>query len=214
MVRVAISGFAAGSLLPIRSPGSACRSSLLSVGSLRENFSGVVGQPVIAPVGNERAPTGDERRPWPAGRGDATLSTSPQSSASPPPLEKDSTRAASAAPCIAYLFFCAVLTCLFYLFPAYASPLWTALGLSSVAATVVGVRLNRPRQPLAWYLLAAAMLCFIAGNSWYNVLTQSMAQNNPFPSLADLFYLFTYPLLAAGIFVIIRARSSSRDVPP
>jgi len=93
------------------------------VGSLRENFSGVVGQPVIAPTGDERAPTGDERRPWPAGRGDATLSTSPQSSASPPPLEKDSTGAASAAPCIAYLFFCAVLTCLFYLFPAYASPL-------------------------------------------------------------------------------------------
>jgi len=213
MVRVAISGFAAGSLLPIRSPGSACRSSFPSVGSLRENFSGVVGQPVIAPTGDERAPTGDERRPWPAGRGDATLSTSPQSSASPPPLEKDSTRAASAAPCIAYLFFGAVLTCLFYLFPAYASPLWTALGLSSVAATVVGVRLNRPRQPLAWYLLAAATLCVIAGNSWYNVLTQSMAQNNPFPSLADLFYLFTYPLLAAGIFVIIRARSSSRDVP-
>jgi diguanylate cyclase (GGDEF)-like protein/PAS domain S-box-containing protein len=177
----------------------------------------VVGQPVIAPVDNERAPSGDERRPRAAARGDATLSTSPQSGAPPPPLEKDSTRAASAAPCIAYLSFGAALTCLFYLFPAYASPLWTALGLSSVAATVVGVRLNQPRQPLAWYLLAAATLCFIAGNSWYNVLSQStaqsMAQNNPFPSLADLFYLFTYPLLAAGIFVIIRARSSSRDVP-
>jgi len=92
-------------------------------------------------VGNQRAPSGDERRPRAAVRGDATLSTSPQSGAPPPQLEKDSTRAASAAPCIAYLFFGAAITCLFYLFPAYASPLWTALGLSSVAAMVVGVRL-------------------------------------------------------------------------
>ncbi|MDQ1537433.1 MAG: hypothetical protein QOE58_1826, partial [Actinomycetota bacterium] len=114
---------------------------------------------------------------------------------------------------IAYLIFAGVLTCLYYLVPAYKSPLWTTLGLSAVVATVAGVRRNRPRQPLAWYLLAAAELTFIAGDTSYNVLTEIMHQENPFPSVADLFYLLTYVLIAAGIFLIIRARSSSRDIP-
>jgi diguanylate cyclase (GGDEF)-like protein/PAS domain S-box-containing protein len=65
---------------------------------------------------------------------------------------------------------------------------------------------------LAWYLLAAAELCFIAGDTSYNVLTEIMHQDNPFPSVADVFYLLTYPLFAAGILLIIRARSSSRDI--
>jgi len=30
-----------------------------------------------------------------------------------------------------------------------------------------------------------------------------MHQDNPFPSVADLFYLLTYVLIAAGIFLII-----------
>jgi diguanylate cyclase (GGDEF)-like protein/PAS domain S-box-containing protein len=80
-------------------------------------------------------------------------------------------------------------------------------------ATVAGVRRNRPRTPLAWYLLAAAELTFIAGDTSYNILTDVLHQDNPFPSVADLFYLLTYVFIAAGIFLIIRARSSSRDLP-
>ncbi len=114
---------------------------------------------------------------------------------------------------VAYLILAGGLTGLFYLFPAYSSPIWTALGLSAVAATVVGVRRNRPRQPLGWYLLAAAELTFIAGDTSYNVLTELLHQDNPFPSVADLFYLLTYLFIAAGLFLIIRARSSSRDLP-
>ncbi len=114
---------------------------------------------------------------------------------------------------VGYLALATALTCCYYLFPAYQSPVWTALGLSSVVATVVGVRRHRPRQPLAWYLLAAAELAFITGDTTYNVLTDVLHQDNPFPSVADLLYLLTYPLFAAGIFLIIRARSSSRDLP-
>jgi len=82
-----------------------------------------------------------------------------------------------------------------------------------VIATVIGVRRHRPRQPVAWYLLAAALLCFTAGDTSYNVLTQVLQQEDPFPSVADLFYLLTYLLFAAGIFLIIRSRSASRDIP-
>ena len=130
-----------------------------------------------------------------------------------PQVAKRSPPGASWFPWAAYLIIAAGLTGAYYLFPAYQSPLWTCLGLSAVVATVAGVRRNRPRTPLAWYLLAAAELTFIAGDTSYNILTDVMHQDNPFPSVADLFYLLTYVFIAAGIFLIIRARSSSRDVP-
>jgi diguanylate cyclase (GGDEF)-like protein/PAS domain S-box-containing protein len=156
----------------------------------------------------------DERLTVPAGRGIKTPSTSLQGFVPAPPTKTRSPTVASVFPwAFAYLIVAAGLTFLYYLFPAYHSPLWTALGLSAVAATVAGVRRNRPRQPLAWYLLAAAELTFIAGDTSYNVLTQIMHQDNPFPSVADLFYLLTYVFIASGIFLIIRARCSSRDLP-
>ena len=57
------------------------------------------------------------------------------------------------------------------------------------------------------------MLCFIAGDTTHSVLTEVMHQDNPFPSLAGMLYLLAYPLFGASIFLIIRARSSSRDLP-
>ena len=110
-----------------------------------------------------------------------------------------------------YLVGALVLSVLYYIFPADHLLLWGTLGLSSVAATITGVIRNKPRLGIAWYLLAAALFCFIAGDTTYNVLTQFFHEVNPFPSLADLFYLLTYPLFAAGIFLLIRSRSSRRD---
>lgn len=110
-----------------------------------------------------------------------------------------------------YLVFAATASVLFYAFPAYHLVLWTSLGLSSVVATVVGVVCYKPRQRAAWYLLAGAELSFIAGDTAYNVLTQVLHQVSPFPSIADFFYLLTYPLFAAGIFLFIRGRSATRD---
>ena len=166
----------------------------------------MVPQPVVALAV-------DNLRPGHAGRGDAALSTSLLSRGPTPPAETSHPKSAWTYLWVAYLIFAGGLTCSYYLFPEYQSPLWTALGLSAVAATVAGVRRNRPRQPLAWYLLAAAELTFIAGDTSYNALTDILHQDNPFPSVADLFYLLTYVLVAAGIFLIIRARSSSRDLP-
>jgi len=133
--------------------------------------------------------------------------------AAPGPAAEERAPGASAFPWVAYLVIAAGLTGSFYLFPAYQSPLWTCLGLSAVVATVAGIRRYRPRKPLAWYLFAVAELTFIAGDSSYNYLTEVLHQDNPYPSVADLFYLLTYVFIAAGIFLIIRARSSSRDLP-
>jgi diguanylate cyclase (GGDEF)-like protein/PAS domain S-box-containing protein len=119
----------------------------------------------------------------------------------------------SSSPWARYAILGAFIALSYFLLPEYQSVLWTSLGLSSVVATVVGVHRHRPRTPAAWYLLAAALLCFIAGDTSYNILTGILHQDDPFPSVADLFYLLTYPLFAAGIFLIIRARSAHRDLP-
>jgi diguanylate cyclase (GGDEF)-like protein/PAS domain S-box-containing protein len=112
---------------------------------------------------------------------------------------------------VAYLLVGTVVAGLYFALPQYHLALWTPLGLSSVAATAVGIRRYRPRKPSAWWLLAAAEFCFIAGDTTYNVLTQLLHEDDPFPSLADVFYLLTYPLFAAAILLMIRSRTSSRD---
>jgi diguanylate cyclase (GGDEF)-like protein/PAS domain S-box-containing protein len=95
----------------------------------------------------------------------------------------------------------------FYGFPALGMYLWAAIGLSGAAAVVVGVRLHRPSRRLPWYLLTAVLVSFTAGDTTYNVLTDFLGVQNPFPSLADGFYLLVYPMLAGALLIFIRARS-------
>jgi diguanylate cyclase (GGDEF)-like protein len=88
---------------------------------------------------------------------------------------------------------------------------YVAVGLSSVAAIVVGVRRNRPARRAAWYWMAAGQLCWVAGDalySWY----QDVQLVSPFPSPADALYLVAYPLLAVGFVHLIRARRRGVDV--
>jgi diguanylate cyclase (GGDEF)-like protein/PAS domain S-box-containing protein len=44
------------------------------------------------------------------------------------------------------------------------------------------------------------------GDISYDVLTEFMHQRNPFPSVADVFYLATYLLLATGLILMVRSR--------
>jgi diguanylate cyclase (GGDEF)-like protein/PAS domain S-box-containing protein len=104
-----------------------------------------------------------------------------------------------------------LLSAVYFAFPNEHMLLWAPLGLSAVVATVVGVRRYRPTHPVAWYLLAAGLLCFISGDTIYNVLTDVLHQDDPFPSVADLFYLAMYPFVVGGLLVLVRARTTSRD---
>jgi diguanylate cyclase (GGDEF)-like protein/PAS domain S-box-containing protein len=99
------------------------------------------------------------------------------------------------------------LVVVFYSFPAYSMYSWAAIGLSAVIAVLVGVRLHRPARRLPWYLLAAVLACFTAGDTTYNILTDFLGRQDPFPSLADVFYLAVYPMLAVALVVFVRARS-------
>lgn len=110
-----------------------------------------------------------------------------------------------------YLVFAVAVSILFFVFPAYHLLLWTLLGLSCVVATVVGVIRYRPSHRSAWYLLAVAEFSFIVGDTAYNLLVEVLHQDDPLPSIADVFYLATYPLVAVALFLFMGGRSSPRD---
>ena len=116
-----------------------------------------------------------------------------------------------AKPYRAYLAVNVPLVCLIFLFLQYHTFLWGAMGWGAAAAVVVGTLRNRPQHKWPWILVALGLGTFISGDITYDVLTKYMGEINPFPSLADLFYLLTYPLLAAGLLGLIRARRQERD---
>jgi diguanylate cyclase (GGDEF)-like protein/PAS domain S-box-containing protein len=105
----------------------------------------------------------------------------------------------------------AMLAVAYFLVPAWHVPLWGTLGVVAVAAITVGGRRNHPGRPLAWYLLAAGVLSFITGDLTYKISNEIFHIQPPFPSVADLYYLAMYPLLAAGLLLLVRARTPGRD---
>src|SRR3954462_710512 len=101
------------------------------------------------------------------------------------------------------------LLAVFYCFPAFSMFSWAAIGLSAAAAVLVGVRVHRPARRLPWYLLSAVLVSFTAGDTTYNLLVDYLGAQNPFPCLADVFYLLVYPMLAIALLIFIRARSGA-----
>ena len=109
-----------------------------------------------------------------------------------------------------YAGFIVVLSVLYFAIPDAPRYLWTLIGASSVLAIVVGTLVNRPPQQRAWWLVAAGTLAFIGGDTAYDLLSSRMGEV-PFPSVADVLYLSTYPFLAFGLLLFLRARSRHHD---
>jgi diguanylate cyclase (GGDEF)-like protein/PAS domain S-box-containing protein len=101
----------------------------------------------------------------------------------------------------------AALTVAYFVLPGYGTYTWAAIGLSSAAAVLMGVRLHRPARRRPWYLLAAVLVSFTAGDTGYNILVGVRHDPNPFPCPADVLYLAVYPMLAGALLIFIRARA-------
>ena len=110
-----------------------------------------------------------------------------------------------------YIAGASVLAVLYFEIPGAHLGVWLTLGLSSVLASVTGTRLNDPPRRRPWYLLALATFSLISGDTIYNILTDFLHETNPFPSVADASYLFTYPLAACGLVMMIRMRNPHRN---
>ena len=64
-----------------------------------------------------------------------------------------------------------------------------------------------PQKSLAWYLIASAQLLFVIGDViWY--IFEGILYIEPFPSLADLFYMLYYPVILIGICIFPRIKTS------
>ncbi|MFE0652629.1 aminotransferase class I/II-fold pyridoxal phosphate-dependent enzyme [Streptomyces sp. NPDC059534] len=111
-----------------------------------------------------------------------------------------------------YLLAVTLLTVAYLKYPERHTTLWALIGLSGVAAILVGVRIHRPSRRWPWLVLAAANLAFVGGDTTYNALEAFFGQTRPFPSVADALYLVTYPLFALGLFGFIRYRAVGRDL--
>ena len=109
-----------------------------------------------------------------------------------------------------------VYTLAYYLVPPAPAKLvvWPVIGLSSAAIMVVGTRRYRADSPLAWYLLAGGVAALTTGDTLYNIRLRLPHSGQVFPSVVDLVYLCVfYPLVIAGLLLLIRRRSPGRDIP-
>src|SRR5919204_1395870 len=100
---------------------------------------------------------------------------------------------------------------LYYLLPwdSFAQTLvYDAIGASAAAATVVGAQLYRPSLRLPWYLFGAGLLAFSIGDVLFNLYSFVWHRDPPVPSIADVFYLAGYPLLTAGVVLLLRCLQS------
>ncbi len=89
--------------------------------------------------------------------------------------------------------------------PSAQTPVGLILGLSAVAAVLVGVWLHSPKPALPWYLLAAGQLCFVIGDLIAGTLVR-VGRTPAMASPADLFYLAGYPILTLGLALLIVKR--------
>ncbi|WP_225859344.1 aminotransferase class I/II-fold pyridoxal phosphate-dependent enzyme [Streptomyces albicerus] len=114
---------------------------------------------------------------------------------------------------VAYGVLVSAATAIYLTVPAARTLMWAAIGVAGVTGVLIGVRVHRPAHRWPWWLLAAGLLTFAAGDTYYNVSEQYFDASNPFPSPADACYLATYPLFAAGLFGLVRYRWTGRDLP-
>jgi diguanylate cyclase (GGDEF)-like protein/PAS domain S-box-containing protein len=105
----------------------------------------------------------------------------------------------------AYAVWMSALVCAYYAFPTLHIYFWSAIGVTSACAVAFGTWRNRPRRWVPWALVAMALFVFMVGDTTYLVLTDFLGQDNPFPSLADVFYLAMYVLLVASLLLIPRS---------
>ena len=82
----------------------------------------------------------------------------------------------------------------------------------------LGRRRDRRRHPhaqaearAAWWLFAAGQFLYFSGDLYTYGYRKVFGADVPFPSIGDAFYLAVYPVLLAGLFVLVKRRNPRRD---
>jgi diguanylate cyclase (GGDEF)-like protein/PAS domain S-box-containing protein len=114
---------------------------------------------------------------------------------------------------LAYLAVAALLTAAYLLLPPLkgSGPVMNLLGLSPVLAILAGVRMHRPRSVAPWGFFAVGFLLFWFGDLYTYSYPLLLDRDVPFPSLGDASYILVYPVLMAGLLLLIRRRTARGD---
>lgn len=103
----------------------------------------------------------------------------------------------------AYLGVGVALAVVYFLLPAGGTAqavIYDGLGGTAALAILWAVRLHRPARRWPWILFALGTGCFVVGD-----VIGVLQTNPPAPSAVDVFYLAGYPLLAAGLLILMFA---------
>ena len=92
-----------------------------------------------------------------------------------------------------------------------SGPVFNLLGLAPVVAIVVGIRLHRPSSRAPWLLFAAGSALFWLGDLYTYSYPLLLGAEVPFPSPGDGLYLLVYPVIMAGLILLVRRRSAGAD---
>jgi len=114
------------------------------------------------------------------------------------------------APTAAWAFTAAGLVAIgvYFLLPSGStaqSLFFVVIGCASVGAIFIGTVRNLPRgDRLAWHLFSLGLLGQVAGDAIFAIYEIDLSREPTSPSVADAFYLGGYPLLAVGIWLVLR----------
>jgi hypothetical protein len=94
----------------------------------------------------------------------------------------------------------------YYLLPAdtvMSSAAYNTIGLMSALAVLAGVRWHRPGRAAAWVLFSAGLILSVCGDvAWWYL--KNVLHVEPYPSVADVFYLLSYLPLIGGLVLLLR----------
>ncbi|WP_416985132.1 EAL domain-containing protein [Streptomyces sp. T028] len=106
-----------------------------------------------------------------------------------------------------------VLISLYMTFSELRTALWAVVGLGGVVAVLTGVHVHRPAHRWPWWVLAAGLLAFTAGETFHPVRETYAHTSGALPSPWNACYLAVYPLLATGLLGLARYGWADRDLP-
>ena len=91
-----------------------------------------------------------------------------------------------------------------------SAPFMNLLGLSGVLAVAVGIGWHRPVSRRAWWCFVVGLALFWLGDIYTYSYPRLLHHDVPFPSFGDALYVAVYPVLMAGLMLLVRRRNPQR----
>ncbi|MHB1208848.1 MAG: putative bifunctional diguanylate cyclase/phosphodiesterase [Acidimicrobiales bacterium] len=86
---------------------------------------------------------------------------------------------------------------------------YSSLGVGSMLAILLGIRINKPSARVGWYFVAMSSGCFAIADALSDFQISIFHQGVNSASYADVFYLAGYPLLFLGVARITRQETGA-----